>query len=150
MLQFRSANTKEPNAFIQRIVNCRQALTDAACDAAIVAIKLLEFWTSRVIGWFAQAEAKFATKGVFASLPRYFYVIQVLNQRTINFKSASRPSDDLLYILDTLLHRLFLVDTGSPFATPRQSGTLRRAGGLPCHGGFGSGLAFSCQEEAPC
>ena len=41
-------------------------------------------WTSRVRGWFVQAEAQFATKGVKVSLIKYFYVIQALRQRTIN------------------------------------------------------------------
>ena len=41
-------------------------------------------WTSRVRGWFVQAEAQFATKGVTVSLTKYFYVIQALRQRTIN------------------------------------------------------------------
>ena len=40
--------------------------------------------TSRVRGWFVQAEAQFATKGVTVSLTKYFYVIQALRQRTIN------------------------------------------------------------------
>ena len=47
-----------------------QALAYASCDAAInaVAVKLPELWTGRVRGWFAQAEAKFVTKGISATL----------------------------------------------------------------------------------
>ena len=39
---------------------------------------LPQLWMSRVQGWFAQAEAQFAAKGITALLTKYFYVLQAL------------------------------------------------------------------------
>ena len=49
-----------------------------------ITVKLPELWRSRVRGWFAQAEAQFATRGVTATLIRYYHVVQALNESLLS------------------------------------------------------------------
>ena len=48
-----------------------------------VAVKLPEFWQSKVRSWFAQAEAQFATSGISSSLTKYYHVIKALPESSI-------------------------------------------------------------------
>ena len=48
-----------------------------------VAVKLPELWQSKVRGWFAQAEAQFATSGISSSLTKYYHVIKALPESSI-------------------------------------------------------------------
>ena len=49
-----------------------------------IMIKLPQLWTILGKGWFAQAEAQFETKGVTASLTKFFYALQALPEQTID------------------------------------------------------------------
>ena len=79
-----------------------------------VSVKLPQLWTSRVAVWFAQAEAQFATKGVTASLTKYFYVVQSLPEKTADRIPAllqAPPRDDPYQTLkDKLMDMYELTD----------------------------------------
>ena len=55
-----------------------------------VSIKLPPFWTGGAEAWFNQAEGQFITKGITASITKYYYVIQAFSQE------MSRQFYDLL------------------------------------------------------
>ena len=66
-------------------INVDDSIIAQAYDSInTITVKLPELWRSRVSGWFAQAEAQFATRGVTATLIRYYHVVQALNESLLS------------------------------------------------------------------
>ena len=52
-------------------------------DDDAVAVKLPEFWQSKVRSLFAEAEAQFTISGISSSLTKYYHVIKALLESSI-------------------------------------------------------------------
>ena len=74
-----------------------------------VTIKLPELWRSRVCGWIAQAVAQFATRGVTASLTKYYNVVQALNESSIDRipDLMTLPAEDPYMVLKCQLIQMY-------------------------------------------
>ena len=77
-----------------------------------VAVKVPEPWKSRVRGWFAQMEAQFTTKGISASLTKYYYVVKALNKSCIKCIPylMTPPAEDPYKVLKNKLIELYDLD----------------------------------------
>ena len=72
-----------------------------------VAVKLLKLWQSKVRSWFA--EAQFDTRGVTASLTKYYHMIKALQESSIEHipKLLVPPADDPYSVLKHRLIELY-------------------------------------------
>ena len=62
-----------------------------------VALKLPTFWTTWPSAWFAQTEAQFAQRNIFADETKYFYVVAALDSsiasRALSVISSPPPDN---------------------------------------------------------